>query len=153
MRLKYIITVSMLLLAQVVYGRICIESVMTRCYSGNAFKRISEYFTGLENKGSECIVRTNPKRRGGLYFIITLNRTVSCLPPGCELIFQYVNDTNSEIKTHTFVLNTKKCWSREIWVGLTDGNEGDIVAWKVELRDYNGYLLGERQSYLWGNRD
>jgi len=154
MRFKHIVvSVLMAVFIQVSYGVICIESVEARCYPANAFKRISEYFTCKENKGWDCVVRTNPDCRGGLYFVVTLNHSVCNLGEGSRVILKYVDITDPEVRNYSFSLNTACCWSREIWIGLTEGEIPPIAAWKVEAYDAQQELLSFKKSYLWGNRD
>lgn len=135
------------------YGITCIESVEARCYPARAFKRISEYFTCQENNGWDCVVRTNPDCREGLYFIVTLNHSVCNLREGSRIILRYVDVTSAEVRNYSFSLNTVGCWSKEIWVGLTGWVVPTIMAWKVEVYDPEGELLVFKKSYLWGNRD
>ena len=130
-----------------------IEKIEPRYIETEQFKRISEYMTGRENLGDRVILRTQPEHRAGYYFILVLDNDVRRLPNGTVVIGEFYTSQSLGKQTHEFTLPSQRASTDEIFVGLTgeDWPEKDGVpaAWRFTIKDANGAVLGEKQSYLW----
>ena len=130
-----------------------IEKIEPRYIETEQFKRISEYMTGRENLGDRVILRTQPEHRAGYYFILVLDNDVRRLPNGTVVVGEFYTSQSLGKQTHEFTLPSQRASTDEIFVGLTgeDWPEKDGVpaAWRFTIKDANGAVLGEKQSYLW----
>lgn len=130
-----------------------IEEIKPRYIEEEQFKRIGEYLTGKENTGSRVIIRSKLEERSGYYFTLILNEKVRELPKGTVIIGEFFTPTSVEKQTHEFVLPNKRAKTKEVFVGLTGEDwpdeDGIPSAWKFTIKDPNGKVLGEKQSYLW----
>ena len=130
-----------------------IEEIEPRYIETEQFKRISEYMTGREHVGDRVILRTQPEYRAGYYFILVLDNNVRRLPNGTVVIGEFYAPHSLGKHTHEFTLPSQRASTDEIFIGLTgeDWPEKDGVpaAWRFTIKDANGAVLGEQQSYLW----
>lgn len=119
------------------------------------FKRISEFFTDEEFTGSTCVVRTDPKVRNGLYFILGIE-CFEKIPAGSVAVLRYFRpDKLGEQKAEFALPEFTGTPIGEIRLGLT----GDAwpkslqrerpTAWEISVRAPSGQLLVFRQSFLW----
>ena len=130
-----------------------IEEIKPRYIETEQFKRISEYLTGKEHIGDRVILRTQPEHREGYYFILFLDNDVRRLPNGAVVVGEFYTPQSLEKQTHEFTLPSQRASTDEIFIGLTgeDWPKKDDVpaAWRFTIKDANGAVLGEKQSYLW----
>ena len=118
------------------------------------FQRISEYFTGVENKSDRVIERTDPKQRAGYYFIVNLAwHPGMVLPAGTQAELDYISGDIPAPRHAKFIFSTATGTWPEICLGLTGADWTDksaqIVAYKLTLEDAAGKVLAARQSFLW----
>ena len=130
-----------------------IKEIKPRYIETGQFKRISEYLTGKENIGDRVILRSHPENRAGYYFILVLDNDVRRLPNGTVLVGEFYTPHSLEKQTHEFTLPSQRASTEEIFVGLTGKDwpkkDGVPTAWRFTIKDANGNVLGEKQSYLW----
>lgn len=130
-----------------------IEEIKPRYIGTEQFKRISEYMTGKEYVGDRVILRTQPKHRAGYYFTLVLDKNVRRLPKGTVVVGEFYTPMSVEKQTHEFTLPSKRASTEEIFVGLTGKDwpqKGGVpAAWRFTIKDPNGAMLGQKQSYLW----
>jgi hypothetical protein len=130
-----------------------IEEILPRYIPAENFKRISEYWTGAENKGNRVILRSDPAVREGFYFTLVLDRKVRELPRGSVITGEFYTPVAKEVQTYEFALPNKLPKTKEVFVGLTGadwpGSGGMPGAWRFTLEDPNGEVLTQKQSYLW----
>ena len=130
-----------------------IKEIKPRYFETEQFKRISEYMTGKEHVGERVILRTQSEHREGYYFILVLDHDVRRLPNGTVVVGEFYTPQSLEKQTHEFTLPSQRAKTEEIFIGLTgeDWPEKDGVpaAWRFTIKDANGAVLGEKQSYLW----
>jgi hypothetical protein len=130
-----------------------IEEIKPRYIETEQFKRISEYLTGKEHIGDRVILRTQSEHREGYYFILFLDNDVRRLPNGAVVVGEFYTPQSLEKLTHEFTLPSQRASTNEIFIGLTgeDWPKKDNVptAWRFTIKDANGAVLGEKQSYLW----
>ncbi len=135
--------------------RVGFRYVTHRVIQGNDFKRISEYFSGEENKGGDIVLRTDSKTRAGLYFLLTL-APFDELPEGAVAVVEFVAGDKPEPRRHLFVLPPIAASDvfKEVRLGVTGADwpapAPSVIAWKITLRDTKtGALLAADQSFLW----
>jgi hypothetical protein len=122
------------------------------------FQRISEYFTGVENKTGRVIERTDPKERAGYYFIVNLAwHPGTVLPAGTQAELDYIRSDNPAPRQAKFVFSSATGTWPEICLGLTGAAWPEktltIMAYKLTLEDAGGKVLASRQSFLWSLPD
>jgi len=122
------------------------------------FRRISEYFTGVENKSGRVVERTDQKDRAGYYFIVSLAwHPGTTLPVGTQAELDYIRSDFPAVRHAKFVFSTATGTLPEICVGVTGSDwpdrEATIIAYKLTLQDAMGKVLAARQSFLWGLPD
>ena len=130
-----------------------IEEIKPRYIETEQFKRISEYLTGKENIGDRVILRTQPEHREGYYFILVLDNDVRRLPNGTVVVGEFYTSQSLGKQIHEFTLPSQRASTDEIFIGLTGEDwpkkDGVPAAWRFTIKDANGVVLGEKQSYLW----
>jgi hypothetical protein len=132
---------------------VVIEEIKPRYMETEQFKRISEYMSGKEYLGDRIILRSTPEQRAGYYFTLIIEEDVRQLPKGTVIIGEFYTPKSVEVQTHEFTMPNTRTSTNEIFVGLTgeDWPEKSAVpaAWRFTIKDPNGMVLGEKQSYLW----
>jgi hypothetical protein len=132
---------------------VSIKEIKPRYMEEEQFKRISEYMTGKEYLGDRVILRSDSSERAGYYFTLVLDEDVRKLPKGTVVTGEFYTKKSPEKQTHEFALPSTRASTDEIFIGLTgqDWPEagGVPAAWKFTIKDANGNILGQKQSYLW----
>ena len=120
-----------------------------------SFERISEFFDGKENSGSQVLLRTHPEIRAGFYF---LARAANSGPaqPAAKLILSVIKPASPHPVSYTFPI-ALSAGDTVFNVGLTGddwvGPKVHPVAWKIEIVATDGRLLGVEKSFLWEKPD
>ncbi len=131
-----------------------IKEIKPRYIEAESFKRIGEYFTGVENKGNRVIMRTDKDNRSGYYFTLVLDTKVKALATGAVFTGQFFTPASPDPVEYTFTLPAKRPKTKEVLIGLT-GEQWpygpDIIpsAWYFTIKDANDAELGSKKSYLW----
>ena len=119
------------------------------------FKRISEYFTDEENTGANCVVRSDPAVRDGLYLILGI-RPFDSIPAGSKAELRYFRPDKLGAQTQTFELpEFSAAPVGEIRLGLTGAawpktlKRERPTAWELSVFAPDGALLVRRRSFLW----
>lgn len=130
-----------------------IREIKPRYIPAENFVRISEFLSGAENKGNRVILRSEPAAHGGFYFTLVLDEKVRDLPRGSIITGEFYGPVSQDRQTHDFVLPNNLPKTREIFVGLTGADWPDPAAvpgaWRFTIKDANGAVLAQKQSYLW----
>lgn len=130
-----------------------IKNVKLRLIESQKFYRISEFFTGIENTGKREIIRSDPKFRGGLYYILNLSCSIQDLPEGTSyLIHYYAAEANKVLSEEFHPTDLKKKNVHTVFLGITHSDEHNSslpIAWKVQLLNKDRSVLVEKKSYLW----
>ncbi len=128
-----------------------IVRVMPDYHSADSFVRISEYFNNKENTGGATVLRTQPARRDGYYFLVRVKTTAPIEIAWIES--QVITPTNPEPRTDSFAVSLPKIGSQVIKLGLTGTDWSDAkavpVAWKLRFLSADGKELATEQSFLW----
>lgn len=120
-----------------------------------SFERISEYFTGQENPGSQVVLRSHPEIRAGFYFLARVKHAGSELS-AAKLVLSVITPDSPKAKAYTFTAALPK-GDTVFNLGLTGadwaGEKVHPVAWKIEVTTTDGRLLGVAKSFLWEKPD
>jgi len=122
------------------------------------FRRISEYFTGQENKSGRIIERTHPEQRAGYYFIVSLTwHPGMTLPAGTLADLDYLSGDDPAPHHAHFTFSDTIGTLPEILLGLTGADCPDknlqVSAYKITFKDAAGKALASKQSFLWALPD
>jgi len=119
------------------------------------FTRASEYFTDRENQGRNCVVRTDPNVREGLYLVVSIE-SGETIPDGSTATLEYFRPNKTGAQKAVFALPE---WTGSLAGELRIGLTGDAwakekskerpTAWRLSVVDPNGKLLLYRESFLW----
>ncbi len=135
------------------YPSVEIKMVQPRYLEEKDFERIQEYLTGKEVHGRRLIMRTQPARRAGLYFILTLSRSASTLPSDAKIRIELVPEGEPNPKSFTLEFPENRRHARELFVGLTGSHWPDPdttpLAWKVSLVGPTNEIIHQKESFLW----
>lgn len=120
-----------------------------------SFERISEYFTGKENPGSEVMLRSQPTSRAGFYFLTRVKNPGSALE-AAKIVLSVIKPDSPQAKAYPF--STALPAGETVFeVGLTGtdwaGPKVNPVAWKIEVFAPDGRLLAVHKSFLWEKPD
>ena len=116
-----------------------------------SFERITDFFGGTEKDAGRTVLRTQPKERGGYYFLVRVKNPAAARDAKFEL--QVIRPDKPETLKYSFpaALPAKE---NVFQLGLTGsdwpgGKEADPVAWKLALVSADGHVLAEHKSFLW----
>jgi hypothetical protein len=116
-----------------------------------SFERISEYFTGQENPGSQVICRTHPETRAGFYFLARVNHT-GAAAAAAKIILSVIKPDSPKTLEYTFPV-ALPAGETVFNLGLTGADWPGLkihpVAWKIEVVAADGRVLGAHKSFLW----
>jgi len=116
-----------------------------------SFRRISEYFDGKENTGSQIVLRTHADTRAGYYFLIRVSNTGAALS-GAKFVLHLIAPDSAEPKLFSFPADVP-AGAAVFQLGLTGadwpGPKVHPVAWKLELTADDGRVLVTQKSFLW----
>jgi len=120
-----------------------------------SFERISEYFDGKENTGSQVVQRTHPETRAGFYFLARVSNHGAILP-SAKLVVSVIKPDSPRTQVYTFPVELP-AGQTVFNLGLTGadwaGPKVHPVAWKIEVTTTDGRLLGAAKSFLWEKPD
>ena len=122
------------------------------------FRRISEYFTDVEDTGADFVARTDPTTREGLYFILGIGASEK-IPAGSKATLRYFRPDRHGVQTSEFELaEFSAAPVGEIRLGLTGETWPESLkkerptAWEFTIRSPEGELLVSRRSFLWSEQ-
>lgn len=120
-----------------------------------SFQRISEYFDGKENTGSQVVLRSQPATRPGFYFLARVTNSGPALT-SAKIILSVIKPDSAAPKAYTFPI-VLPAGDTVFNLGLTGtdwaGQKINPVAWKIEVVTTEGQLLGVKKSFLWEKPD
>ena len=117
----------------------------------NSFRRISEYFDGIEITDGKIILRTQPKSRSGYYFYVRVKHPTYSLK-GAHFSVQYTTPYWLEAREKIFAVSEEP-GEHQYLLGLTGsdwtGSDTHPIAWRVDLIGADGKVIATTQSFLW----
>lgn len=130
-----------------------IDNVVWYYKPEQAFKRIGEYFDGVERSGRKVIIRSDPESREGLYFITRISEFAEDMPANCSFEVEIIRPDMKQPVSKIFPFPENCKSHREFWLGFTGddvpADEEAPVAWRVRLRSPDGTVVATRNSFLW----
>ena len=116
-----------------------------------SFERISEYFTGKENPGSQVILRSQPASRPGFYFLARVKNSGPALATA-KIVVSVIKPDSPQAKAYTYP-TALPAGDTVFNLGLTGADwpseKINPVAWKIEVLGPDGQLLAVQKSFLW----
>jgi hypothetical protein len=116
-----------------------------------SFERISEYFTGKENPGSQVILRSQPASRAGFYFLARVKNSGPAHATA-KIVVSVIKPDSPQAKAYTYP-TALPTGDTVFELGLTGsdwaGEKINPVAWKIEVLGSDGQLLAVQKSFLW----
>ncbi len=120
-----------------------------------SFERISEYFDGKENPGSQVLLRSHPEIRPGYYFLARVTNSGPALT-SAKVVLSVITPDSPKTKAYTFPA-ALPAGDTVFNIGLTGadwvGEKIHPVAWKIEVVATEGHSLGAAKSFLWEKPD
>jgi hypothetical protein len=115
-----------------------------------SFARLGELPKVDDEPGDAVVLRSQPDARDGYYFTIRLR--ADPVPDG-SIVLQVVAPDAAQARTFTFPYTAGGRDSVQLLVGLTgsDWTHGETMplAWKLEIVDTAGTVVGGQESFLW----
>ena len=110
-----------------------VSAISGRYIQGKDFYRISEFFTGNENKSGKIIERSQPDDRSGFYLIVNLRLLTRPLPHNGAFVLEYIHSDDRRPQSCIFPVIDAPTSAREAFLGLT-GKEcrGELILRNVE---------------------
>jgi hypothetical protein len=122
-------------------------------FSEQDFKRIPEFFTGLEFSGSKVYCRTNLGDREGFYFVVKVRGNIPKLTKGSHWLVNWVTSIDPAVQQVKIPVSDKNFSGKEVFIGLTGSDWLDSsvkpLAWSLCLVDANEQKIAQAQSFLW----
>jgi hypothetical protein len=123
--------------------------------TAESFDRISEYLTGQENTGGETVLRSQPARRDGFYFLVRL-KNASAAIAGASVELRVITPASATPRALNFKADLP-AGQHVFECGLTGADWPDTnahpVAWQIAIRAPGGAELASMQSFLWSKPD
>ena len=129
-----------------------IKSLNVQYRTEESFHGIVEAFSRRESTAGRLFVRSNPQRREGLYFIVSVHGSIHRIPEGSQITIYFVTNLDPHAECHTWQLpSTKQHFSNTLYLGLTDKTYASVsvICWQVILSNAEGRPLGELHSFAW----
>jgi hypothetical protein len=145
-------TLAFLLLCPAAWaGDASFKRVWPEWFDADTFQSYHEDQTGRELAGKWTVIRTQPGKRGGLYFVTRIEN-VGLPIEGANIVLHVVAPDSPDARTFTFPAEVPN-GGRLFELGLTGadwkGEHVQPVAWAIELHGPDGALLARKTSFLW----
>ena len=122
-------------------------------FSDRDFKRIPEFFTGKEFSGWKVYCRTNPKERGGFYFVVKVKGDLPELSTGSHWRLNWITSLDPAAQQIKVPLTHQNISDKEVFIGLTGTDWPDSsvepIAWSLALVNAEEKIIAQTQSFLW----
>jgi hypothetical protein len=119
--------------------------------AAETFDRIGEYFGSEEKHGREILLRTDPKERGGYYFLVRVKHAAPL--DGAKFVVTAIRPDAPDVREFTLPVPATPAGESVFQVGLTGAAwpvaKASPVAWKLDLVDRDGGVLATQKSFLW----
>jgi hypothetical protein len=127
------------------------KRVWPEWHDAESFQSYYEDHTGRELTGGWIVLRTQPEKRGGLYFLARVENHGAQID-GATFVVRVITVESVDTKTYSFpsmIPGGKRLFE----IGLTGTDwtapHAQPVAWEVELDAPDGHVLARMTSYLW----
>ena len=130
-----------------------IKRITTRYQEADSFKALTSYFTNGDKMGPRNVIRSNEKSWDGMYFIIEFTDRPETFSSKISVTVDVITPFSPDPRKYSFVLENSDHFSWEAYFGITGQEWPDSdaapLAWKVSVKNFEGNILSEQQSYLW----
>jgi hypothetical protein len=127
------------------------KRVWPEWHDADSFQSFYEEHTGHELTGKWIVLRSQPDKRGGLYFLTRVENSGPRVM-GATFHVRVITLQSIDTKTYDFKVNVPG-GGHLFEIGLTGTDwasaHAQPVAWEVELDDSDGQVLARKVSYLW----
>ncbi len=127
------------------------KRVWPEWHDAESFQSFYEDHTGHELTGKWIVLRSQPNKRGGLYFLTHVENTGPQVE-GATFVVRVITLESVDTRTYSFP-SAVPGGSRLFELGLTGTDwtapRAQPVAWEVELDASDGRVLARQTSYLW----
>jgi hypothetical protein len=127
------------------------KRVWPEWHDAESFQSYYEDHTGHELTGKWIVLRSQPGKRGGLYFVTRVENTGPVVD-GATFVVRVITLESVDTKAYSFPAAIP-AGSNLFEVGLTGTDwtapRVQPVAWEVELDASDGRVLARQTSYLW----
>lgn len=117
----------------------------------DSFLRISEYLSGEENTGRQTVLRSQPEKRTGFYFLVRVKGSHES-SSATKFVLEVITPDSAQAKVYEFPTAITKR-SQVFNLGLTGsdwkGKKVHPVAWRLRLIADEDRELASQQSFLW----
>jgi hypothetical protein len=131
------------------------KRVWPEWHDAESFQSLYEDHTGHELTGKWIVLRSQPDKRGGLYFLTRVENTGAPVN-GATFVVRVITLESVDTKTYNFP-SAVPGGSHLFEIGLTGADwtapRAQPVAWEVELDASDGRVLARKTSYLWEKPD
>jgi hypothetical protein len=127
------------------------KRVWPEWHDADSFQSLYEDHTGHELTGKWIVLRSQPDKRSGLYFLTRVENPGSQLD-GATFVVRVITIESIDTRTYSFPAAVPG-GSHLFEIGLTGtdwkASRVQPVAWEVELDAADGQVLAKKTSYLW----
>jgi hypothetical protein len=127
------------------------KRVWPEWHDADSFQSLHEDRTGRELTGGWIVLRSQPEKRGGLYFLTRVENHGAQVA-GATFIIRLITLESTETKTYSFpaiVPNGQRLFELGLTGSDWKGPRVQPVAWELELDAADGTVLARMTSYLW----
>jgi hypothetical protein len=129
-----------------------IVRVWTSYRTVDSFKRVSEFFDGQEDTGSEAVHRSQAGARDGFYFLVRTKTDTA--QTGASIAVDIVLPGRPEVKRFSFPVDLPPN-QKVFQLGLTGADWPGVTvrpsAWRITLVGADGSKLATQQIFLWSD--
>ena len=130
-----------------------ISYCLPRYLSDPETRTISEVFTGDELTYGHLILRSQPKKRAGMYFFVMFGYEPDDIALACKFVLEVDSTDHPKARTFTYTVPQTHSVLREIKLGITGSDwpnpSARVNAWRLTLLSPSGKVLAQKQSWLW----
>lgn len=116
-------------------------------------RTIAEVFSGDEFAHGHLIMRSQPKKRAGMYFFVMFGFEPDDIALACRFILEVDSTKHPHVRKFVFDVPETSSVLREVKLGLTGsdwlGRDEKVNAWRLTLLSPSGKILTQKQSWLW----
>ena len=133
-----------------------IDTLSLQYRTEDSFKGIIESFTQKEFISGRLFLRTNPDVREGLYFVLSFDGSLNCIPAGSIVKIAYITNLEPKEQITEWTIPTVEyslIFQNELYLGITGdkkySSQTKLIAWKIDITHPNGQLIATKHSFAW----
>ena len=130
-----------------------ISDVNVRYIEQDSTRSIWEVLTGKEFWHGRLFIRTDNSDRTGYYFFVMFETYTKDILAGDEILLYVQPSKSHNVEKFSFKVPSDTTLLREVALGVTGKDaariDDKILAWKIEVKDRQGNIIAQKQSWLW----